>query len=99
MEKNTIIKLIIQYLNEKGYKEVAEKIESETQTYLESPELRKLTNAILEGNYEESIKIVLENCKEFERISIIPKIRVRQIFDMIITNKDKSPLAGGDRCR
>ena len=90
MEKNTIIKLIIQYLNEKGYKEVAEKIESETQTYLESPELRKLTNAILEGNYEESIKIVLENCKEFERISIIPKIRVRQIFDMIITNKDKS---------
>ena len=90
MEKNTILKLIIQHLNEKGFKEVAEKIENETKTYLESPQLRNLQNSIQEGNYEESIKLVLENCKEFERISIIPKIRVRQIFELILTQKDKT---------
>ncbi len=88
MEKNTILKLIIQYLNEKGFKEVAEKIENESQTYLESPELRKLQNSILVGEYEESIKIILLNCKEFERLLIIPKIRVRQVFEAIINHRE-----------
>ena len=90
MEKNTILKLIIQYLNEKGFKEVAEKIEVESQTYLESPELRKLQNSILVGDYEESIKIILINCKEFERLLIIPKIRVRQVFEAIINHRENS---------
>ena len=90
MERNTILKLIIQYLNEKGFKEVAEKIEDESQTFLESPELRKLQHSIMVGDYEESIRIILDNCKEFERISIIPKIRIRQIFEMIVLQKEKS---------
>ena len=90
MEKNTILKLIIQYLNEKGFKDVAEKIEVESQINLESTELRNLQNSILTGNYEDSIKIILINCKEFERLLIIPKIRVRQVFEEIINHRENS---------
>jgi WD40 repeat protein len=89
MEKSDTIKIIVQFLNEKGYKEVGDKLEQESNISAESKNLKNLKNYISKGKYEKAISIILNNANEKEQIYLIPKIRVAQIFDSILQNFDE----------
>ena len=90
MEKEHLMKLIIQHLNNKGYKEVSEKLEQEADISIDSPELNKFLACLSLGEFDNAIEILLKKCGDYERISIIPKIRICQIFEMLKSEKAKS---------
>jgi WD40 repeat protein len=83
MEKSEIIQLIGHYLQDKGYKEVSNKLEQESNIFQEPKEIKKIKNFIREGKFEDSIKQVLNFCEENEKKHIIPKIRLLNIFEAI----------------
>jgi hypothetical protein len=87
MEKSEIIKIIIQYLNDKGFKDVGLKLEDESRVNYESKYLKKLKSLIKENKFEESVKLILQNCPDNnDKILIIPKIRLVQIFENSLKN-------------
>ena len=88
MEKIDLIKSIIQYLNEKGFKEVGAKLEDESNISFESKQLKILKNLIKTNEFDKSVDLILNNCDEKDKIFIIPKLRILQIFETIITNFD-----------
>lgn len=89
MEKGDMIKIIVQFLKEKGYKEVGDKLEQESSIIAETSNLKYLKEYIQTGKYEKAISIILNYASEKEKIYIIPKIRVAQIFDSILKNFDE----------
>ena len=89
MEKIDIIKSIIQYLNEKGFREVGAKLEEESKISFESKQLKILKILIKNNEFDKSVDLILNNCDEKDKIFIIPKLRILQIFETIITNFDQ----------
>jgi WD40 repeat protein len=90
MEKNLIIRSVIQFLENKGYSDVAKKLEEESQISLESQEMKTLKNYVYNENYEEAIKLILKACKEGEYILIIPKIRGLQFYELLLSESGKN---------
>jgi WD40 repeat protein len=86
MEKNTIIKSVIQYLESKGYTDVANKLQEESSVTLESHEIKLLRKHILNENYDEAIHLIMKICKEGEYMLIIPKIRALQFYELLIVD-------------
>jgi WD40 repeat protein len=84
MEKSEMIKLIAQYLNDKGYSEVSQILQKETSTSLECENLKPLKKYISNGEFDSAINIIKNNCEEKEHIYLIPKIRLTQIFESLL---------------
>lgn len=86
MDKQNTIKLIIQHLKEKGYNEVSSLLEQEAQVSSETEELRDLKTFISTKNFDEAVNLIVTHCSISEKILIIPKIRILQLFDKILEN-------------
>src|SRR4051812_13381214 len=89
MEKSDMLKLIVKYLNNKGYGEVSSRLQQESNIYYEPKEFKNIKNFIKEGKLNEAMSLILNSFSEKQLIFIIPKIRVREIYEFILDNFDE----------
>jgi WD40 repeat protein len=81
MDKTLTIKQIIQYLNDRGLKEVSSKLESESHISLESKEIKEIKNYLVENNLEGAIKLLnSQNGNKFDEISKKETNYIREKF-------------------
>ncbi len=84
MEKNNLTRIIIEYLNKKGFTDISHKLEKESMIANESEIFRKIKNLIMTKNYDESIREIEANFNKKEIKLTIPFIRINQIFNSIL---------------
>jgi len=94
MEKNRIIKFILLHLNERGYREVAQKLESESEVLSDGKEIKEAIDLLKEEKIEDTMKVLqqgAENCVKTNHIEnyitillIYNKIALFTVFNALL---------------
>ncbi len=84
MEKSNLTRIIIEYLNKKGYSEISQLLEKESNITNESEIFRKIKKLIINKNFDEAIAEIEANYNQREIKLSVPFIRINQIFNCIL---------------
>lgn len=79
-----ICRIISQYLQEKGFHESAQKLQEESGVYLEGAMIQNFRKLVLEGNYDEVVKLIHEiECDSHSVNKVKQAIYEQKYFELL----------------